>query len=681
MVAKYSPWLVVIFLPLLGFSGLAGEPPSPLELHPPVRHVPDAFRMHDRDLGASPETDLISESFAAFELGELFADTNNPEWAVREMTYALESFFFSGIELNGSPLFRARLAELLARIDLHRDRLNLFPDGDADEDIPDPEEPPLEALLEASLTPAEIDPAIEHLIQDDILRQHYDFPVYVNREVMAYISQLTTGAKRDQVAQGLGRLTRFHEMFQRIFREEGIPLDLIYFGLVESNFKISAYSRARAKGLWQFIQWTGRRYGLRVDWWVDERSDPEKATRAACRYMKDLYGMFGDWYLVLAAYNSGEGRIQRILNRHPDRDFWEMAEQRLLPRETRNYVPAILASIIVGKNPERFDIRVEPQGPWAGVTVEIPSPTDLRVVAETVGVPIETLQDLNPALRRMLTPPDHKTYPLRVPVDTRQEMLALLYDLPVKDRLMYLEHVVVKGDTLYKICRKYDVSLSALMDFNDIRTRRTVLRIGQVLQVPVSDFHRPARELREPEPRPAAYAGATYRVRRGDTLWNISRRTQVSVAQLMSWNNLASPALKAGQTLRLREPARAAGPAARAAAGGTGGAYRVKAGDTLFGIARGHGVTLDDLLAANGLQRNSVIKIGQSLRIPGAAGPAATSAAATPRSGSPRYHTVRKGETLSAIARHYGTNVASLKRANSLSSDRLQAGAQLVIPN
>ncbi len=231
--------------------------------------------------------------------------------------------------------------------------------------------------------------------------------MYVNREVMAYISQLTTGAKRDQVAQGLGRLTRFHEMFQRIFREEGIPLDLIYFGLVESNFKISAYSRARAKGLWQFIQWTGRRYGLRVDWWVDERSDPEKATRAACRYMKDLYGMFGDWYLVLAAYNSGEGRIQRILNRHPDRDFWEMAEQRLLPRETRNYVPAILASIIVGKNPERFDIRVEPQGPGPASPWRSPRPLTSGWW-RTVGVPIETLQDLNPALRRMLTPPDHR---------------------------------------------------------------------------------------------------------------------------------------------------------------------------------------------------------------------------------------------------------------------------------
>lgn len=681
MVAKYPSRLVAILLPLFGFAGLASTSMSPLELPLPPRTATVAYELHDRDLSASPEADRISESFAAFELGELFADTNNTEWAVREMTYALESIFFSGVELDGSPLFQARLAELLARIELHRDRLGLFPDPGEDEDIPDQEAPPLDTLLDASLTPAEIDPEIEHLIEEDILRQHYDLPVYVNREVMAYISQLTTGVKRDQVTQGLGRLTRFHEMFQRIFREEGIPLDLIYFGLVESNFKISAYSRARAKGLWQFIQWTGRRYGLRVDWWVDERSDPEKATRAACRYMKDLYGMFGDWYLVLAAYNSGEGRIQRILNRHPDRDFWEMAEQRLLPRETRNYVPAILASIIVGKNPERFDIRVVPQDAWTGILVEIPSPTDLRVVAETIGVPVETLQELNPALKRMLTPPDAKTYPLRVPVDTRQEVLALLYDLPVKERLMYLEHVVTKGDTLYKICRKYDVSLSALMDFNDIRSRRTILSIGQVLQVPVSDFSRPTRAVAEPEPRPAAYAGASYRVRRGDTLWSISRRTQVSVAQLMSWNQLPGPALQAGQTLRLREPARSAGSSARAASGGAGGAYTVKAGDTLFGVARNHGVALDDLLAANGLQRGSVIKPGQSLRIPGAAGPAAASAAATPRGGDPRYHTVRKGETLSAIARRYGTDVASLKRANSLTSDRLRAGEQLTIPN
>ncbi len=701
------------WIPLLLLSAggrlLAGPPFSPDERLP--RERVQEYTLYDESTKKSPEQAAIRESEQAFALGELLLDVGAPDEATREMGYALENFLFCGIDLTEAPVLRARLQELLQRADLYREPLDLFGEtDDAETEYQAEEESPIEEMVDQNLQAATIDPGIEHLIEQDILEQKFDFPVFVNSQVMTYLNYMTTGKKKGFVEIGLQRLERYQDMFQRIFREEGLPLDLIYFGLVESNFNTNAYSRARARGIWQFIQWTGRRYGLRVDWWVDERSDPEKSTRAACAYIKDLYGMFGDWYLVLAAYNSGEGRIQRILNRHPDKDYWEMTEGRYLPRETRGYVPAILAAIIVGKNPERFGIATEPSEALSYITVEIPSPTDLRVVAETIGVPVETLQDLNPALRRYLTPPDLKTYPLHVPVDTAQETLALLYDLPVKERLMWVEHRIARGDTLYKISRKYGVPASAIKDFNDLKGSRPRLRVGDVLQIPLSNIYKGAgRETASdyrPEPKPA---GKSYRVRRGDTLWSISRRTQIPVNQLMTWNGIDNPQLKAGTVLTLRDPSERpasrspGGSASRTAASGSGaapprgGAYTVAKGDTLWSISQKYDVELAALLDANGLSKKSKIQPGQTLRVPGGAGssagaspsgPAKSSQAASSGAGKTsaasektRVHTVRKGETLYAIARLYNTDVASLKRANSLRGDALKIGEQLVIPD
>jgi len=681
----------------LTWGVLAGLPAGP-STEPRAASL--AIRELDLPQAADPfaeETVLANESDFAFALGELLMDTGAVEPGLQEFSYAMESFFFSGFDLEQSPFLQAKLMELFARAELCSPSPEMALAAEEADDEAQTEGSPLDDLAEESPAPVTIDPEIEHLIEQDILNQHYDFPVYVNEEVLSYISYLTTVKRLEVVEAGLQRMQLYRDMFTRVYTEEGLPLDLMYFGLIESNFKINAYSRAKAKGLWQFIESTGRNYGLRIDWWVDERSDPEKATRASCRYLRALYDMFGDWYLVLAAYNSGEGRIQRLLERHPGKDYWALCDAHLLPKETRRYVPAILAAIIVGKNPERFGIRVTPQTPPITIVVDVPSPMDLRVVADTIGESEETLRDLNPSLRRLVTPPDRKTFPIRVPGETSQEILALLYDLPVKERLKWVEHRVQRGHTLYQISRKYGVSLSAIKDANGLRGSRPSLKVGQVLLIPLSDFRkradRPDRSDEAAE-RPAPSQARTYKVRPGDTLWSISRRTQVTVPSLIAWNDLHGSAIKAGLVLRLRprageadspEPAESASatPARPSKAGTGSGTYTVKRGDTLWRISQMHGVTVEALMAANGLRSKSAIKAGQKLAIPGG-GTAATSRGEPAPSSRPeghRTHRVKKGETLFAIAHLYRTDVDSIKRLNGLDGNRIQAGTQLVIPD
>src|SRR6266571_3837149 len=240
-------------------------------------------------------------------------------------------------------------------------------------------------------------------VAESVQQETLDLPIAVNDAVLSCID-LYQGRLRDWFEAALSRGQRYLPRIREVFASEGIPQDLAYVALVESAFKANAYSRARAKGVWQFISATGKRYGLEQDWWVDERSDPEKATRAAAAYLKELYGMFGDWNLALAAYNAGEWNVQRGINRYRTQDFWQLRRTRALRRETRNYVPLIHAAVLIAKAPDKYGFAVAPEPAPAYERVPVEGAVDLRVIAECVATPVEDIQTLNPELRRLATP-------------------------------------------------------------------------------------------------------------------------------------------------------------------------------------------------------------------------------------------------------------------------------------
>lgn len=694
--------LGTLILPVKPF--LSAWPAGPEKL--PLSQKISETNLPELKPSAAPEDLIIRRSKLSLLHAALLADSGDFTAAREELEAALDLFLLEEGEQDFSPLGRSNLLLVLQQATLLDTHITLMESLESDWGAMDePEISPIEEMVKENLIPATMDPRLENLIEQDILNQKYDFPVFINEQVMSNINYLTSGKKKGFVETGLGRLQRYRDLFTRIFREEGLPLDLIYLGLIESNFNVNAYSRARAKGIWQFIEWTGRNNGLRIDWWVDERSDPEKSTRAACRYLKTLYEMFGDWYLVLAAYNSGEGRIQRILNRNPNKTYWDMCRGRNLPRETRGYVPATLAAIIIAKNPERFNIEPEVQDPLTSIQVEIPSPTDIRIVAETIGVPVETIKELNPSLRRYLTPPINKTYPLRVPVDTPPESLAMLFDIPVQDRLKWREHRVLKGETLFSISRKYGVSTTALRGYNDLRSRKNTLKTGQMLIIPLSESQ-PGNMFSDPAGiEGTRIASATYRVRSGDNLWGIARRAGITLETIKSINNLTSNQIKPGMNLVLKPaagkseatartasakaaPSKAApaapAPARPAPAAPGNRTYTVAAGDSAWSIARKFNIPPADLLAANGLRNTSPLRPGQQLVIPGGATappPAAARTAGSAPAPAERTHRVKQGDTLFGIAKQYQVAVEALKKANALRGSNIRPGDLLIIPN
>ncbi len=305
----------------------------------------------------------------------------------------------------------------------------------------------------------------------------YDFPIEQNHFVYRQIALYQT-VYREQFQKGLARSGRYIPMMQQMLMEFNLPADLVYLPLIESNFSVQAVSRAKATGPWQFIKGTGRRYGLRIDQWIDERRDPVKSTRAAAAYLKDLYDTFGSWLLSLASYNAGEGRIGRAIKKTNIADYWALKASDNIPLETRNYVPKFMAATIIAKSPELYGFSVEYEAPLVYDEVKIERQTSLHAIADAIGVSYEEIKFYNPELRLWTTPPNYSDYRLKLPQGKKQVFLANISKIkgPFSHRIKW-------GETLSSISRKYNVPVTQLREINRLR-KNSVIRAGHSLLIP-----------------------------------------------------------------------------------------------------------------------------------------------------------------------------------------------------
>jgi membrane-bound lytic murein transglycosylase D len=428
--------------------------------------------------------------------------------------------------------------------------LDLLALREGDGSAESPSEP---AAIDALLAAATFDrpqplETTEETVLADLERNAPELPIEVNEKVLSYV-ELFQGNLREFMQAGLDRGQRYLPMIQTIFREEGVPVDLAYLPIVESAFKTNALSRASARGMWQFMLGTAREHGLVQTWFLDERSDPEKATRAAAQYLRSLNQHFQDWSLALASYNAGPGRVQRALQRSRQTTYWDLTEStRFLPRETREYVPMVLAALIIGRNPHLYGFDVGPSAPLTYETVTVPNALDLRVIAEWANVPVEGLRELNPELRRTTTPVGE--HALKVPVGTA---VTIETALATADPSLFITmdvYTVRRGDTLSTIARRYQISVADVQQANEMRTTR--IYPNQNLMIP----NRTARAL----PRPSAAAVAAtagsgprvYRVRSGDTLSRIARQFGTTVAAIKRLNRLSTDRIQIGDRLTIR---------------------------------------------------------------------------------------------------------------------------------
>lgn len=394
----------------------------------------------------------------------------------------------------------------------------------------------------------------------DAVRARYDIPLDDNEQVSAYLA-FFQGPGRKVFTRWLARSSRWIPLFRDILRQHQMPEDLVYLSMIESGFSMRAYSRAHASGPWQFISGTGRRYGLRDDFWVDERRDFIKATHAAARYLKNLHAMWGDWYLAWASYNAGPGRVKRAIGQHATQDFWALHEAKgAFRNETRGYVPKLIAAALIAKFPERFGFTDVPfEQPLIWDEVEVPAATDIDVIARCAGTTAEAIQELNPELRRWATPPTNgRPYRLRVPAGTRERFSAAYAQIKPSERFTFRAYVVQPGDTLGHIALMFGTSTEAVARANHIKDPRR-LRPGQQLVVPTPPGVR-GRGLQAAAVRPAPAPpvpgrsdGDHHVLGEGETLGHVAMQYGVTVAQLRRWNAIRNVRkLQIGQRLRVR---------------------------------------------------------------------------------------------------------------------------------
>jgi membrane-bound lytic murein transglycosylase D len=555
---------------------------------------------------------LIEKVQTSFDAGQKEYKAGNLENARAHFDQAVSLILSSGFQVDSDP----RLSDLFDQIgeSMHSYELDATQSAE-DEEAQTPSNPaPIDEI--ANLTLPAGDPRLASKAEKELISVPHDLPLTVNEAVLQYVSFFTTNRGRAVVERGLDRAGRYSEMIRAVLRQEGVPADLIYLAQAESAFLPDAVSRKGARGIWQFMPFRGEEYDLDRSYWIDERSDPEKATRAAARHLRDLYEMFGDWYLVMAAYNSGPLNVARAIERTGYADFWELQKLHALPKQTQNYVPIIIALALVAKDPPLYGIQIDAEKPQPFETVRPGRPIDLRLVADATGTEVDDLRALNPELLRNVTPNDPQ-FELKLPVGCAQKFNTNIQQVPEEKWTSWRLHAVESGETLSQIARQYSVGVAALESANHLE-HGAQLPAGFWLNVPTA---------------PPAVRLVHYRVQRGETLDAIADRFDVTVAELKRWNHISGNHVSRGARLRIY-------------AGGEPQTSRAKS--------------------------KSAENRGTSVRTVSTTAPEADS--------DPVQHKVKRGETLYSIAREYGTTVPALRQSNPFLTHReLEVGDVLKI--
>jgi membrane-bound lytic murein transglycosylase D len=571
---------------------------------------------------------LAAQSQASFEAGQQDFQAGHLGKAREEFDEALDRLLASGYDLDANP----RLSDLYHHIidTVSLDELEAFRAGDGFSEQKSTPAPIDEIAEEPVPQPEKFDPNLQGRAEGEANAVDHDVPLTVNDQVLAYLNFFKTSRGSAIVETGLRRSGRYREMVRRVLKEEGMPQDLIYLAQAESAFQPQAVSKAGARGMWQFMSFAGRKYGLQKTWWVDERQDPEKATRAAARDLRDLYNQFGDWYLAMAAYNSGAGAVQHAIERTGYADFWELYHRNALPKETQNYVPIILALDLISKDPARYGIEFEPEPALQADTIKPGQAIDLRLVAETIDTNLESLRSMNPELLRLVTPPDPE-FVLRLPEGTAERFFGEIAAIPPEKWVSWRRHKVEQGETLSSIARQYHVSPAEVADANELPTGAS-LEEGQKLIIPAA-----ARA------EASTGKGIRYRVRRTDTIATIADEFDVSAAELRKWNHLKADHVVRGTSLRIYPGGMTPNPqqqtqakastasktktavAAKAnpdgktpimeARAASTVVHHVKQGETLWSIARAYQTTVEAIQAGNRYLFSRPLQVGDTLTI------------------------------------------------------------------
>jgi peptidoglycan lytic transglycosylase D len=553
---------------------------------------------------ADPVADLVAKVEKEYQAGQENYKAGRLDAARQDFDRAFDLLLNNKLEINSDPRLENELDRILDGINGFEMQAQQQGDGYTEQKS---EPAPIDEANEAA-TP--VDANVKAKAEAEIKSTRSDLPLMMTDQVAGYISYFSTRG-RGTLENALTRSGRYEDMIRRVLQQEGVPQDLIYLAQAESGFHPLALSRVGARGIWQFMASRARGYGLQRDWWVDDRQDPEKATRAAARHLKDLYKQFGDWYLAMAAYNSGPGTVQSAVKRTGYADFWELYRRNVLPKETRNYVPIIVAVTIMAKNPTQYGLdHLEKAQPVPYDVVMIDYPVDLRLVAQCVDASAADLQDLNPSLLRLTTPKDH-AFELHLPVGTKDKFQTAIAAIPTDMRVWWRYHKVQPGDTLASIAHTYRTTGKAIAQVNHLEEGEA-LNPDSKLTIPIAPGKRSLSEE-------ATYAkhATRYKLRKGDTVKSVADNFGVPPAMVRRWNHLKSDSLRGRSAVYVHLPV---SPSA----------------------------AQTEVVATN----RAKPKHTKAVPLASAQSPAVV------------HHKVRQGETLYSIASSYKTTVDALKRAN-----------------